>query len=448
MEKKTVGQFIAALRKANGMTQKELGERLFVSDKTVSRWERDECYPELSLIPLIAELFGVTSDEILRGERDSKQTDDDGRVYERQRQKSDRQFRAALDRTARKYKNLTLISFGITIFGLLAAVIADLGFSKGLIAFCAAMAFCVASEICQICFAISSRVTFEDDYDGDACRVGKINEINTKITKAVIGVTAANISLFSFCLPTVTLINGANYGLLFGSWAIYGTAFAMLTLALCYIVYMFFIKKYLVERGYMTLSGERRVEFTQNVSLLKRITAVSVAVAVAIGAAIFALNAVGPDAFVKGLEFDSYDELKSFMESDYDKWYEEGYSYYDKTGNKVFLVPIDQRIENIFQDAEEQGEYYFPNKVYEKITEENGTVICEFYYNPDLYYDIIYQDAQGDTVSVTVITKQARSDGYQAFNNVKSFLYILLAADFVICAAVYAVKAYKQKKRK
>ena len=67
MEKKTIGKFIAALRKTNGMTQKELGEKLFVSDKTVSRWECDECTPELSLIPAIAELFGITTDELLRG---------------------------------------------------------------------------------------------------------------------------------------------------------------------------------------------------------------------------------------------------------------------------------------------------------------------------------------------------------------------------------------------
>lgn len=69
MEKMTIGKFIAALRRASGMTQKELGERLYVSDKTVSRWERDECTPELNLIPAIAEIFGITSDELLRGQR-------------------------------------------------------------------------------------------------------------------------------------------------------------------------------------------------------------------------------------------------------------------------------------------------------------------------------------------------------------------------------------------
>lgn len=68
MEKRTMGSFIAALRRANGMTQRELAERLNVSDKSVSRWECDDGYPDLSLIPVIAEIFGVTADELLRGE--------------------------------------------------------------------------------------------------------------------------------------------------------------------------------------------------------------------------------------------------------------------------------------------------------------------------------------------------------------------------------------------
>jgi transcriptional regulator with XRE-family HTH domain len=69
MEKKTIGSFLAALRKANGLTQKQN-----VSDKAVSRWERDECAPDLSLIPVLAEIYGVTSDEILRGQRRDPET--------------------------------------------------------------------------------------------------------------------------------------------------------------------------------------------------------------------------------------------------------------------------------------------------------------------------------------------------------------------------------------
>ena len=51
------------------MTQQEVADRLNVSNKTISKWERDEGYPEITIIPALAELFDVTSDEILRGGR-------------------------------------------------------------------------------------------------------------------------------------------------------------------------------------------------------------------------------------------------------------------------------------------------------------------------------------------------------------------------------------------
>ena len=68
MDRMSIGPFIAALRKARGLTQKELAAMLSVSDKTVSRWETGDGTPELALIPVLAEIFGVTCDELLRGE--------------------------------------------------------------------------------------------------------------------------------------------------------------------------------------------------------------------------------------------------------------------------------------------------------------------------------------------------------------------------------------------
>lgn len=78
MAKNSIGQFIAALRKANGMTQQNVADRLNVSNKAVSRWERDECAPDLSVIPALAEMFGVTCDELLKGER-NRESDADGK---------------------------------------------------------------------------------------------------------------------------------------------------------------------------------------------------------------------------------------------------------------------------------------------------------------------------------------------------------------------------------
>ncbi len=63
------GQFISELRKEKKLTQKELAEKLYVSDKTVSKWERGASIPNVVLLIPIAELFDVTVTELLTGER-------------------------------------------------------------------------------------------------------------------------------------------------------------------------------------------------------------------------------------------------------------------------------------------------------------------------------------------------------------------------------------------
>lgn len=74
MEKKTLGAFIALLRKEKGLTQRQLAELLNVSDKTVSHWECDETSPDISLLPLLAQSLGVTVDELLSSEKKPPQT--------------------------------------------------------------------------------------------------------------------------------------------------------------------------------------------------------------------------------------------------------------------------------------------------------------------------------------------------------------------------------------
>lgn len=69
MEKKTLGAFIALLRKEKGLTQKQLAELLNVSDKTVSHWECDENSPDISILPFLAKNLGVSVDELLKGEK-------------------------------------------------------------------------------------------------------------------------------------------------------------------------------------------------------------------------------------------------------------------------------------------------------------------------------------------------------------------------------------------
>mgnify|MGYP000241457149 FL=1 len=62
-----IGERIQKLRKDAGLSQEQLGERLGVSRQAVSKWETGESLPELDKIVQMAEIFGVTTDELLRG---------------------------------------------------------------------------------------------------------------------------------------------------------------------------------------------------------------------------------------------------------------------------------------------------------------------------------------------------------------------------------------------
>ena len=66
MEKQTLGQKIAELRKAKNMTQLELANQLNITDKAVSKWERDISCPDVSTFPKLAEILGVSVDELLQ----------------------------------------------------------------------------------------------------------------------------------------------------------------------------------------------------------------------------------------------------------------------------------------------------------------------------------------------------------------------------------------------
>lgn len=70
MIKQTLGEFLGTLRKAHGYTQQEVAEKLNVSNKTLSSWETDRTTPDLLILPAIADLYGITIDELIRGMRE------------------------------------------------------------------------------------------------------------------------------------------------------------------------------------------------------------------------------------------------------------------------------------------------------------------------------------------------------------------------------------------
>ncbi len=67
----TIGKRIAALRKEKGLKQEELAQLLGVSGQAVSKWENDQTCPDISLLPQLAKILGVSVDELLSGKQET-----------------------------------------------------------------------------------------------------------------------------------------------------------------------------------------------------------------------------------------------------------------------------------------------------------------------------------------------------------------------------------------
>ena len=73
MNQEKIGKFILKLRKEKKMTQKELADKLNVTDRAVSHWENGRRLPDVTLYKPICEMFDITVNELLSGERLSKE---------------------------------------------------------------------------------------------------------------------------------------------------------------------------------------------------------------------------------------------------------------------------------------------------------------------------------------------------------------------------------------
>ena len=72
MDPKKTGMIILEARKKYNMTQKDLAERLYVSDKAVSKWERGLCFPDISVLIPLTEILNISLYDLLRGEKVNK----------------------------------------------------------------------------------------------------------------------------------------------------------------------------------------------------------------------------------------------------------------------------------------------------------------------------------------------------------------------------------------
>ena len=74
MKAQTFGATVAALRKEKGMTQQDLAGKMGVTDKAVSKWERNLSYPDTASLSKLAETLGVSVDELMQGQTAVRET--------------------------------------------------------------------------------------------------------------------------------------------------------------------------------------------------------------------------------------------------------------------------------------------------------------------------------------------------------------------------------------
>lgn len=425
MEKKTIGKFIAALRHANGYTQKQLADMLYVSDKTVSRWERDECSPDLSLIPAIAEIFNITADELLRGERKSSNSDSDNTQGTSAKQKkTEQQLARLIDKKLRSYHTLSFISVGITAIGLIIAATVDLAFSKGLIAFAIALSFAVISEICQLCFAVNAKIS--QDAFLDVPYKDKLDCYDHSVKKTLLRISLINSGTVVFCLPLVTLIDGASFGLSLPYWLLYGLIFLCDFYVVLHLFYVFLLQKCVFLRDFFAYDNTNMELFELKKQVLRQCLTVFLAVLAVMLMCIFVLNIAGESIFVDKIVFNDIDSFKSYVEQDYDAWYA--------------LAANDPNLKNDLNQLE------INSKKCDVIYDDSGAIICEYYYCVQHYHEIEFSNSSG-RVPIKVVRMEDFEEGMKVIQAIERIFYGVICIVFCTCAAYYISRCAKLSRR-
>lgn len=119
MDNKQFGEFICSLRKEKELTQKEVAEKLHVTNKAVSKWENGYSYPDITLLEGLAEILGVSALDLLRSEKAQK---DVGEMTDEDKKMSENLF-ASIHKTKAIRNGYKFIMFGCLIIMMIMAVL-------------------------------------------------------------------------------------------------------------------------------------------------------------------------------------------------------------------------------------------------------------------------------------------------------------------------------------
>jgi transcriptional regulator with XRE-family HTH domain len=450
MERKSIGSFIAVLRKASGMTQRELADKLGVSDKAVSRWERDETAPDLYLIPVIAEIFGVTSDELLRGERIAENAP----IQEKQTEKSERQIKTVLKNVRAKFLTKTLICALIAIVGLLAAMLCNFAFFKCELGFYIGCIFFITSIVMEIVFAVLA-------FSGlDAEEFESVHLTETR--KYVVKKTEALVYL-AFCLfaSTLPLLVAAaqtsllNFRIDFESWFLEGILFFAAAAFICLIANIIF-DHYAEKNGLYIVDQKTRRKITCFISPLPKLAKVFLPIiAFTVVLHIISLNVFDYEFFLrgKGTEWKDPNNFVDYMQSNLAGNGETVEN--DNVRYPIYAVWIHT------ENGSTQIKFEWRNRF---VTDFNvngttaddvsgghmGTVYTEIYIEGD---KPTYDNSQQETYNIPdfhaiTYSREETADARTWAEDISQCFVLAYIGEIIILAVIYTVKVVKNFKRR
>lgn len=300
MNKKTMGEFIYELRCEKGMTQKKLAELLYVSDKAVSRWERDESMPYVTVLPEIAKVFGITVDELLNGERKDNT------------QQNDKITNNNIEDNLKRFNKLFFISF-ITIFvGVLIVIIFDIFIELGFIGYLISCALLLISMAVRIICANRLLIyNIEEDEEG----LKKYNNIIINKLKQLI---IMYISVLCALLPYSI---GYGTSVKFSIIVAYCPILFLIGVSLAYFIIEKIVIKSLITKGLYFINDNEKYK-----KQIKSLNISSLVFSILLIIVIITKFIVNDMTFVDGNEL-TFEEYKIYIEDglEYELFQEESY---------------------------------------------------------------------------------------------------------------------------
>lgn len=191
MAQQGTGEFLAALRKAKGYTQQETADHLGVSNKTISSWETGGSSPDISMLPALAELYGVTCDEIVRGRRITVAEDE--KVVIAKREKA---IRHILTKKKIDFTIICWICGALTALGLALAMITAYVAGQGMTGFLIGLSLFAVSVI--ICVPAMKKIRFSLSGEEESAGAAKLANA---ASKASLRLVMANLVALGLILP-------------------------------------------------------------------------------------------------------------------------------------------------------------------------------------------------------------------------------------------------------